>query len=125
MQVQRDCADLLAPHFTSDGLVVRSLEYAQTLDHIMDFTRLRALNSLFSMLHQLVRNILNYNQTHPDLPLESDVIEQYVPRYLIYCVIWCFSGDGKMKYREDLGDFIRSPNTVSYTHLTLPTILRV
>ena len=68
-QVQRDCADLLAPHFTSDGLVVRALQYALKLDHIMDFTRLRALNSLFSMLNQLVRNVLNYNQSHPDFPM--------------------------------------------------------
>ena len=88
----------------------------------MDFTRLRALNSLFSMLHQLVRNILNYNQTHPDFPLESDVIEQYVPRYLIYCVIWCFSGDGKMKYREDLGDFIRSTTTIPLPSGNIPII---
>ena len=88
----------------------------------MDFTRLRALNSLFSMLHQLVRNILNYNQTHPDFPLGSDVIEQYVPRYLIYCVIWCFSGDGKMKHREDLGDFIRSTTTIPLPSGNIPII---
>ena len=67
--MQRDCADLLATHFSSDGLVVRALAYASKLDHIMDFTRLRALNSLFSMLNQLVRNVLNYNQSHPDFPM--------------------------------------------------------
>ena len=54
----------------SDGLVPRCLQYAESLDHIMDFTRLRAVNSLVSMLHQMVRNILNYNQSHPDFPLE-------------------------------------------------------
>ena len=69
-QVQRDGADLLSPYFTADGLVARCLQYAQTLDHIMDFTRLRALSSLFSMLNQMVRNIMNYNQFHPDFPLQ-------------------------------------------------------
>ncbi len=68
-QVQRDIADLLSPHFSSDGLVVRSLQYADSLDHVMDFTRLRAVGSLFSMLNQLVRNVLNYNQSHSDFPL--------------------------------------------------------
>ena len=68
-KVQRDVADLLSQHFNSNGLVVRALQYAEDLDHIMDFTRLRALNSLFSMLNQLVRNVLNYNQTHPDFPM--------------------------------------------------------
>ena len=36
----------------------------------MDFTRLRALGSLFSMLNQSVRNVLNYNQNHQDFPMQ-------------------------------------------------------
>jgi len=67
--VQCQCADLLAPHFTSDGLVVKALRFAEKLDHIMDFTRLRALTSLFSMLNQMMRNIINYNNTHQDFPM--------------------------------------------------------
>ena len=41
--------------FFSDGLVKRCLDYAAGLEHIMDFTRLRALGSLFSMINQSVR----------------------------------------------------------------------
>ncbi|XP_011404630.2 PREDICTED: cytoplasmic dynein 1 heavy chain 1-like [Amphimedon queenslandica] len=122
MQVQRDCADLLSPHFASDGIVPRCLEHAATLDHIMDFTRLRALNSLFSMLHQMIRNIVSYNQSHPDFPMLSDQIEAYVPRYLIFCLIWCFSGDGKMVYREKMGDFIRGTTTIPLPPGTAPII---
>ena len=56
--------------FSSDGLVKRSLEYASTLEHIMDFTRLRALGSLFSMIKQAVRNIHQYNHSHNDFPMQ-------------------------------------------------------
>ena len=35
----------------------------------MDFTKMRALNSLFAMLNQAARNILNYNSQHPDFPM--------------------------------------------------------
>ena len=49
---------------------MKTLEYAEGLEHIMEFTRLRALNSLFSMIHQLIRDVLQYNQTHPDFPME-------------------------------------------------------
>jgi len=35
----------------------------------MDYTKLRALTSLFSMLNQAVRNVLNYNHNHPDFPM--------------------------------------------------------
>lgn len=56
LQVQRDIAMLLQPYFSADGVVVRSLEYAANeQEHIMDFTRLRALSSLFSMLNQAAR----------------------------------------------------------------------
>ena len=50
--------------------MMKTLEYAEGLEHIMEFTRRRALNSLFSMIHQLIRDVLQYNQNHPDFPME-------------------------------------------------------
>lgn len=55
IQTQREIAALLQPYFSADGIVVRCLEYAMEQEHIMDFTRLRALSSLFSMINQAVR----------------------------------------------------------------------
>ena len=56
--VQREIASLLQPYFTADGLVNRCLDHAATLEHIMDFTRLRALGSLFSMINQGCNSIV-------------------------------------------------------------------
>ncbi|KAL7038933.1 hypothetical protein ACKWTF_009751 [Chironomus riparius] len=112
LQTQREIAALLHPFFSADGLVVRCLEYALTQEHIMDFTRLRALGSLFSMLNQGIRNILTYNQQHPDFPLPYEKLEQYIPKHLIYSVLWSLTGDAKLKARIDMGDFIRSVTTV-------------
>ena len=61
---------LLIPYFAPGGLVLKCLEHAATLDHIMDFTRLRALGTLFSMLNQAVRDVLTYNNTHTDFPMQ-------------------------------------------------------
>ena len=98
MLVQRDVANVLQTYFTPDGMVTRSLEHACAhLEHIMDFTRLRALASLFSMLNQSVRNILNYNHTHPDFPMQLDQLERFVPKALVYGILWSFAGDGKLK----------------------------
>jgi dynein heavy chain 1, cytosolic len=98
MQVQRDVASILQVYFTPDGMVIRALEYAANqLEHIMDFTRFRALSSLFSMLNQAVRNVLNYNHTHPDFPMQLDQLERYVPKSLVYALLWSFAGDGKLK----------------------------
>ena len=70
LKVQCDFVDIIQEHFSSNGLVVKCLEFAFKQEHIMDFTRMRALESLFSMIHQGVRNVLQYNQQHPDFPME-------------------------------------------------------
>jgi dynein heavy chain 1 len=77
----------------------------------MDFTRLRALGSMFTMLNQSVRNILIYNQQH-DFRLSEDVIEKYATKSLVLAILWSFSGDCKLKYRCDLGKFIRQSTTI-------------
>ncbi|CBY16361.1 unnamed protein product, partial [Oikopleura dioica] len=59
--------------FLSDGLAAKCLEYSYELNHIMDANKLRMLDSLFSMLRQAVRSIVQYNQTHPDFNLSADI----------------------------------------------------
>lgn len=44
----------------------------------MDFTRLRCMGSLFSMLHQACRNVALYNNNHPDFPMPIDQLERYM-----------------------------------------------
>ncbi|XP_060804539.1 dynein heavy chain, cytoplasmic isoform X3 [Amyelois transitella] len=112
LQTQRDVAAILQPLFFGDGLVVKCLERAASLDHIMDFTRHRALSSLHSMLNRGVRNILAYNRQHPDFPITNEQLEAYVPKWLVYSLLWSFAGDAKLKDRNELGDFIRSASTM-------------
>ncbi|XP_042240101.1 dynein heavy chain, cytoplasmic-like isoform X4 [Homarus americanus] len=113
LQVQRDVTAILSPHLTPDGLVVKCLEYANNnLEHIMDFTRMRALSSLFALLNQAVRNVVQYNNTHPDFPMQADQLERYIPKCLIHSLLWSFAGDGKLKARSDMGDFIRDCTTI-------------
>ena len=78
----------------------------------MDFTRLRALGSLFSMLNQTVRNVLAYNNNHPDFPMASDRVEKYVSKCLVQSLLWSFTGDSKTKLREEIGRFIQSTTTI-------------
>lgn len=62
IRVQRDVANILQLYFSPDGMVTRALEYATIhTEHVMDFTRFRALRSLFSMLRRAVYNVLEYN----------------------------------------------------------------
>ncbi|XP_078590507.1 cytoplasmic dynein 1 heavy chain 1-like isoform X1 [Branchiostoma floridae x Branchiostoma japonicum] len=112
LQLQRDVANLLTQFFTSDGLVIRCLEFAAQQEHIMDYTRLRALGSLFSMLNEAVRSVLAYNHSHPDFPLTFDQLEKYIPKMLVHSLLWSLVGDAKMKVREEMGTFIRGVTTI-------------
>ncbi|TRY63473.1 hypothetical protein TCAL_02090 [Tigriopus californicus] len=112
LEVQGQIASILSASFDSNGLVMKCLEYAASLDHIMEFTKQRALESLFSMINQSIRNVLTYNQTHNDFPLNSDQLEKYIPKSLAYSIVWSFSGDSKFKCRESMSEFIRSVTTI-------------
>jgi dynein heavy chain 1 len=108
LALQRSAAIFLRPFFTLDGLVTKCLEHAsKDYEHIMDFTRLRALGSMFTMINQSVRNVLIYNREH-DFDLSEEIFEKYITKSLILAILWSFSGDCKLKFRCDLGDFIRA-----------------
>lgn len=106
LMTQRQVAGLLEPYFAEGELVSSALEYASTLEHIMDFTATRALNTLFSLINKTVRNILEYNAQHSDFPLSAERVEQYVSKRLLVSIIWAFSGDSKLDLRAELGEFL-------------------
>ncbi|KZV92126.1 dynein heavy chain protein 1 [Exidia glandulosa HHB12029] len=108
LATQKTIAGLLEPFFADDGLVTAALEYADTLEHIMDFTVARALNTLFSLINKSVRNVLEYNNQHVDFPLAAERVEQYVQKRMLISLIWAFSGDAKLDLRAQMGEFLRN-----------------
>jgi dynein heavy chain 1 len=115
---QKQIATILEPYFSSGELVEAALEFASSIEHIMDFTTTRALNTLFSLLNKTVRNVLEYNSQHPDFPLSAEQVEQYVTKRLLVSIIWAFSGDTKLDLRAELGHFLRQR-----TGVDLPPLL--
>ncbi|KAI9494709.1 dynein heavy chain [Zychaea mexicana] len=112
LATQRAIAAIMEPDLSDEsGLVAKSLTYAATLEHIMDFTRMRVLSTFFSLLNKTVRNVLEYNAQHPDFPMNGDHLEGYITKRIIYSIIWSFSGDAKLDLRTVLGDFIRGAAT--------------
>ena len=107
MDVQRQIATSLEIHFAPGGLVLSALEFASAVQHIMDFTVIRALNTLFSLLKGTIRNVLDYNLRHADFPLAVEKVDSYVVRKLLLNVIWSFCGDSRLQLRADLGDHLR------------------
>jgi len=104
---QQEIAALLAPHLEEGQLVYRALDFSLKQEHIMEFTRFRALKTLFSMLNNNVRSVIIYNSNHPDNAMKGDHLREYVLNSLVFDVLWAFTGDAKSSSRNALSDFIR------------------
>jgi len=40
------------------------LDYSGTLPHVMEFTRIRVLESTFALIRKGISNIIDYNESH-------------------------------------------------------------
>ncbi|KAF8060992.1 dynein heavy chain protein 1 [Lyophyllum atratum] len=112
LTTQRQIASILERYFADDELVSAALTFAESIEHIMDFTATRALNTLFSLLNKTVRNVIEYNFQHSDFPLSPERVEQYVTKRLLVSIIWAFSGDAKLDLRAEMGDFLRKQTSI-------------
>ena len=81
---------------------------------------LRCLQTLFSMLNHVIRTIVRRQLFSADrsTPLNEKQVEQYLIKSLIISMIWSFSGDSKLKYRQQLGEFIM--NTIKNKNISSP-----
>ena len=84
------------------------------------WTRLTALGSMFTMINRSVRNVLIYNREN-DFDLNEEIFEKYITKSLILAILWSFSGDWKLKFRIDLGDFIRAFASIQLPNANSPS----
>ena len=89
-----------------DCFVSRMLNYAESKPHIMDFTRIRVLDSTFALIRKGISNVLDYNEGHPDFPLNSSQIEEYITKWLSLSLMWGVGGSMNLREREKFSVFI-------------------
>ena len=46
-----------------------------------------------------------------------------MPKYLVYSLLWCMTGDGKLKDREDMGTYIQKITTIPLPPLSSMPII--
>jgi dynein heavy chain 1 len=107
LETQKLVVSILEPSFQPDNLIYEALAFAASSEHIMDYTVVRAINTLFLLLKATVRNIIEYNIRHADFPLPADKIDAYVKRRLLLNVVWSFVGDSRLDVRAELGEKLR------------------
>ena len=104
--VQVQTAEILRDHLTVNNFLKSSLEEVRKFNHIMQFTEIRVLNTLFSLLNKACRNVIEYNIQHEDFPLDLDQIKAYISKKLLISVVWALSGDCPLKERKQFGDMV-------------------
>lgn len=72
--------------------MTKVLDYAASLPHIMDFTRIRVLESTFALIRKGISNIIDYNDVHSDFHLSDSQIEKYMQKYVIFASLWGIGG---------------------------------
>jgi len=93
------CADVLWPLFEPGGVALNLLKLAEDMEHIMVFTPIRALTSLFSLVRKGINMVIEYDENHEDFPLSEDIVSSFIQKYLIFSVCWSFAGDSHLVLR--------------------------
>ncbi|CAG8238014.1 unnamed protein product [Penicillium salamii] len=109
---QDTVATILKQFLEVDDLVLKALDEAKKYNHIMEFTDIRALNTLFSLLNKACRNVLEYNAQHPDFPLDPEQIESYMSKKLLLTLVWSLTGDCPLNDRKAFGQYVTGMSTI-------------
>ncbi|KAI9851336.1 MAG: hypothetical protein M1838_003977 [Thelocarpon superellum] len=104
--LQAQTADLLHHYLTTDGLLERALERARSAPHIMTFTTTRALTTLFALLNQTCRRMIEHNLQHADFALTQDQIESFLSKKLLLALVWALTGDCPLRERQAFGAYL-------------------
>ncbi|EED23281.1 dynein heavy chain [Talaromyces stipitatus ATCC 10500] len=110
--VQDMVSDFLKQFMQSDDLIYKALEEARQYNHIMEYTTIRALNTLFSLLNKACRNVLEYNIQHIDFPLDPEQVESYISKKLLLALVWSLTGDCPLNDRKRFGEYLAASTTI-------------
>lgn len=119
-KVRRKCVDSIRPLFEEDGYMTKVLDYAMVQPHVMDFTRIRCLESTFALIRKGISNILDYNEAHSDFHLNDEQVERYMLKFVVFACIWGVGGSMNLFTRTNfgnkLGEFtsVPMPSTTQY-----------
>ncbi|KAK4963385.1 dynein heavy chain [Elasticomyces elasticus] len=98
--------DILRQRLTADDFVKNALERCEACHHIMQFSAIRAIGTLFSLLRKACHNMLEYNSQHPDFPLSPEQEDAYLSKKLLLATVWAFTGDCPLTERKSFGDYL-------------------
>ena len=105
--IRNKCVEFISPLFKAGNgekaLTQRAVEIAANFVHVMDFTRIRVLEATFALVRKSISNILEYNESHSDFPMEDEIMEKYMKKQVLLAIMWGVSGSMKLALRAEFG----------------------
>ncbi|KAK4574575.1 dynein heavy chain [Recurvomyces mirabilis] len=97
---------ILQQRLTMNDYISKALSRCEPCHHIMEFTNIRAIGTLFSLLRKACHSVLEYNLQHSDFPLSDDQVDVYLSKKLLVATVWSLTGDCPLVERKTFGDFL-------------------
>ena len=108
-QVRTKAADSIKTFFEPNNLVQKALEAVEEYNHVMEYTKIRVIESMFALLRRGTTNIIEYNDNHSEFPMTDEQIFTYMSKWLIVSLIWGLGGSlnlgDRTRFSEKLRDF--------------------
>lgn len=79
------------------------LDTARDLNHIMEFTDIRALNTVFALINSACLRLLLFMNQNVDFSPSKDQQLAFITKSVLLSLVWAFSGDCQLSGREDFG----------------------
>ena len=88
------------------SLLMESLHFALSQNHIMTPTRERLLISFKALLWKGVAKAIDYDENHPDFPMTGEHLDKFAKRWLLHSLLWSFSGSTSWSNRQQFSNFL-------------------
>ena len=111
LAVQEQIAGLLEHYLVGEKLLMSALQEAAKYTHIMQYTEIRVINTLFSLLNRVCRCVMEYDIQHEDFPLDPEQIESFTSKKMLLALVWALVGDCPLRQRRDFGEYISGLTT--------------
>lgn len=68
------------------------MDIASTMAHVMEFTKIRVIEATFALIRKGISNVLEYNESHPELSLDDEVLTKYMRKWTLQAFMWGVAG---------------------------------
>ena len=110
--------DSIRSLFEEDGFMTKVLDYAATIPHVMEFTRIRVLESTFALVRKGISNVIDYNESHSDFHLSGSQVENYMLKHVIFATQWGIGGSMNLQTRTNFGNKLCDFTSVAFPPIT-------